>query len=245
MFIVWGFYVFKRTLSTGTFMCPHQRSAQSYRLRSRKKWFHLMFIPLIPSGDLGNVVHCDGCKKMWQPSVLNQTPRTHTAPTAQGSLPQFAPAQLTSAPPMAHPTTASTDSSVDRVPAGQSALAEVIRGTNIAVLRTIAPNDVSREAAVNTIAMRYPTYDYAALNADMAHLDISDLGRKIDVVRPLLQPDDVEAMLRRLMRVAVGGGSVLQEQSHLVIAHIGNCFSLPSDRVLAIVESARPVALSA
>jgi hypothetical protein len=241
MFIVWGFFVFKRTLSSGTFMCPHERTQCEYRLRSRKKWFHIMFIPLVPSGDLGNVVHCGSCKKMWQPSVLNQAQRAQPA-APNGPLPQFAPALLMAAPvsPVAAP------SSVDRVPAGQNAMAEVIRGTNIAVLRTITPDPASRENAVHSIAMRYPTYDYSALNADIAHLDISDLGHKIEAVRPLLEPDDVEAMLRRLMRVAVGSGSVLQEQSHLLIVHIGNTFELAPDRVLAIVGSMRqPVALSA
>ncbi len=240
MFIVWGFFVFKRTLSTGTFACPHEGKQREYRLVSRKKWFHIMFIPLIPSGDLGNAVRCLGCKKMWQPGVLNQGQRAQAAPNVNDSMPQFAPAHMVAPVPAAPP------SSIDRAPAGQAALAEVIRGTNIAVLRTITPDGTSRDAAVQSIGMRYPTYDYAALSADLAHLDISNLGHHIEAVRPLLEPADVESILRRLMRVAVGSGAVLQEQSHLLIAHIGNSFALPPERVLAIVESGRqPVALSA
>ncbi|WP_231603358.1 zinc-ribbon domain-containing protein [Neorhodopirellula pilleata] len=66
-----------RTRQTGDFYCPTCGVTQSYRLRARRPFLTLYFIPTVPIGQAELFVHCDHCKSNWDPGVLNMDQVTH------------------------------------------------------------------------------------------------------------------------------------------------------------------------
>lgn len=48
---------------------------QGYRLRARRPFLTVYFIPVVPIGSLHLFVVCDGCRQHWDPSVLEQDPQ--------------------------------------------------------------------------------------------------------------------------------------------------------------------------
>lgn len=69
--IFWGTKFVKRTLETGTFLCPNCTAEQPYTKISGQKHGHLYWIPLFSMGDPIEYVECQQCKSEWQPSVLS------------------------------------------------------------------------------------------------------------------------------------------------------------------------------
>jgi hypothetical protein len=226
IFIIWGRYILRRTLSTGTFLCPHERSQQPYRLRSQNKWLHIMYIPIFPLGSVGDAVHCGGCKTYWKPLVL--LPRT--APQPGGQLIPVSGGPSPYATPHATPA-------IPPVVDGANLLAQVIRGTNIAVVRTVSTDESSRQFAVHSIGQRYSTYDFAALDRDLAHFDLSQLSTQIDAVRPMLDGGDIEAIVTRLTRTAVGGTTELSNDSRHLLLFIGASFHLSTEQTARAIEA--------
>jgi hypothetical protein len=51
-----------RTKSTGDFYCPHCGSLRAYRLRARRPFLTLYFIPVFPIGAAEEFVQCMSCK---------------------------------------------------------------------------------------------------------------------------------------------------------------------------------------
>lgn len=72
-----------RTRETGDFYCPTCGVNQSYRLRARRPFLTLYFIPTVPIGQAELFVHCDHCKSSWDPSVLNMDQAAHQRVQAQ------------------------------------------------------------------------------------------------------------------------------------------------------------------
>ena len=66
-----------RTRESGQFYCPTCRCAQEYRLRARRPFLTLYFIPVIPIGPAEPFVSCRGCGEKWDPSVLEMDQRAH------------------------------------------------------------------------------------------------------------------------------------------------------------------------
>ncbi len=66
-----------RTRETGQFYCPTCRCAQEYRLRSRRPFLTLYFIPVVPIGAAEWFVDCRGCRDKWDPTVLQMDQREH------------------------------------------------------------------------------------------------------------------------------------------------------------------------
>jgi len=60
-----------RTRDEGNFFCPACGVSQRYRLRARRPWLTLYFIPTIPVGSFDYFVQCDHCRANWDPSVLD------------------------------------------------------------------------------------------------------------------------------------------------------------------------------
>lgn len=59
-----------RTHDRGDFYCPHCEGDRSYRLRARRPWLTLYFIPTVPVGGAEEFVECDSCRQSWDPTVL-------------------------------------------------------------------------------------------------------------------------------------------------------------------------------
>ncbi len=68
--IITGTMNLTRTLDRGNFYCPTCRVSQAYRLRSRRPFLTIYFIPTVPIGRAESFVQCDDCKDCWDASVL-------------------------------------------------------------------------------------------------------------------------------------------------------------------------------
>lgn len=66
-----------RTCDRGNFYCPSCAMTQTYRLRSRRPWLTLYFIPTVPVGSPELFVHCDQCKSTWDETVLEMDKQSH------------------------------------------------------------------------------------------------------------------------------------------------------------------------
>lgn len=66
-----------RTRDRGNFYCPTCAMTQTYRLRARRPWLTLYFIPTIPVGAAELFVHCDQCKSTWDETVLEMDKQSH------------------------------------------------------------------------------------------------------------------------------------------------------------------------
>ncbi|QDT10662.1 TerB family tellurite resistance protein [Planctomycetes bacterium K23_9] len=68
-----------RTRERGDFYCPTCSSSQTYRLRARRPFLTLYFIPTVPVGGAEVFVDCDGCRDNWDVSVLELDRAHHEA----------------------------------------------------------------------------------------------------------------------------------------------------------------------
>ena len=66
-----------RTRDRGNFYCPTCSLTQTYRLRARRPWLTLYFIPTVPVGGMEFFVECDQCRSSWDPSVLEMDQHSH------------------------------------------------------------------------------------------------------------------------------------------------------------------------
>jgi uncharacterized tellurite resistance protein B-like protein len=66
-----------RTCDRGNFYCPTCALTQTYRLRARRPWLTLYFIPTVPVGGVEMFVQCDQCRSTWDPTVLEMDQKTH------------------------------------------------------------------------------------------------------------------------------------------------------------------------
>ena len=66
-----------RTRDRGNFYCPTCVLTQTYRLRSRRPWLTLYFIPTVPVGGVEFFVQCDHCRSTWDTSVLEMDRQGH------------------------------------------------------------------------------------------------------------------------------------------------------------------------
>ncbi|TWU32995.1 tellurite resistance TerB family protein [Novipirellula artificiosorum] len=66
-----------RTRDRGNFYCPTCRTPQSYRLRTRRPFLTIYFIPTVPIGSAEAFVQCDGCRSTWDLSVLEMDQKGH------------------------------------------------------------------------------------------------------------------------------------------------------------------------
>ncbi len=66
-----------RTVERGNFYCPTCMADQTYRLRARRPWLTLYFIPTVPVGGAELFVQCDQCRQQWDSSVLEMDQQSY------------------------------------------------------------------------------------------------------------------------------------------------------------------------
>ncbi|MEM6979615.1 MAG: zinc ribbon domain-containing protein [Planctomycetota bacterium] len=66
-----------RTLERGEFYCPQCGTLQNHRLRSRRTFLTLYFIPTVPISAAEPFVQCDACTTTWDPTVLEMDRHAH------------------------------------------------------------------------------------------------------------------------------------------------------------------------
>lgn len=71
MLLVFGIQVYFRTLWEGVFFCPSCGGDRRGRRRLGRRWFTLFFLPLIPLGNIGEVVECRTCRSRFGTDVLS------------------------------------------------------------------------------------------------------------------------------------------------------------------------------
>ncbi|QDS96474.1 hypothetical protein FF011L_52850 [Roseimaritima multifibrata] len=77
--IVVGTMNLTRTAEKGDFVCPECRTWQNYRIRSRRPYLTIYFLPVVPVGGAQRVLQCLQCSQFWDERVL-QRPDSHAAP---------------------------------------------------------------------------------------------------------------------------------------------------------------------
>ncbi|MCP4889774.1 MAG: zinc-ribbon domain-containing protein [Planctomycetaceae bacterium] len=65
------------TRDRGDFHCPTCAATKSYRLRARRPWLTIYFIPTVPVGAAELFVHCDQCRSTWDLTVLEMDQQSH------------------------------------------------------------------------------------------------------------------------------------------------------------------------
>lgn len=66
-----------RTLDRGNFYCPTCGTTETYRLRARRPFLTLYFIPTVPIGGAESFVQCDQCRECWDETVLEMDRESH------------------------------------------------------------------------------------------------------------------------------------------------------------------------
>lgn len=83
MLLIWGFKGRYKTITTGTFYCPHEGGDRPYRHQKVDRWFTFFFIPIFPTKTLGEFIECTSCGSNYDMAVL-------TMPTAAAMMDNLA-----------------------------------------------------------------------------------------------------------------------------------------------------------
>jgi hypothetical protein len=74
MFFILGITSRTSTVDTGVFRCPNEGADRRYRHERARRWFTLVFIPLVPLGTQGERVQCDSCGVRYGTDALTRHP---------------------------------------------------------------------------------------------------------------------------------------------------------------------------
>jgi hypothetical protein len=72
MLLIFGFRVRFKTTGTIAFFCPRCGGDRHGNTRVARRWFTLMFLPIIPLNTVGEVVECTTCHGRFSPGVTAQ-----------------------------------------------------------------------------------------------------------------------------------------------------------------------------
>ena len=72
MLTIFGLRVLFRTIVQGTFYCRRCGGDREYRHRVGRRWFTLLFLPVIPLTRVGEHVQCGTCRTRYVTDVLSQ-----------------------------------------------------------------------------------------------------------------------------------------------------------------------------
>jgi len=72
LLIIFGLRVLYRTLASGVFHCRRCGGDRQYHLRAGRRWFALLFLPVIPLNAVGQHVRCTTCRTRYVTDVLGQ-----------------------------------------------------------------------------------------------------------------------------------------------------------------------------
>jgi transposase-like protein len=68
--IIWGFRWRDKTLSSGSFFCPHCNANRSYKLKRPGYYFSLFFLPILRVWKRKPFVECQVCSSRFDPQIL-------------------------------------------------------------------------------------------------------------------------------------------------------------------------------
>ncbi|MFD7263394.1 TerB family tellurite resistance protein [Streptomyces sp. NPDC059874] len=73
---VWGIRTTWSTVGDGEFFCPSCGGDRNYRKRTGRRRFTVLGVPLLPRGQAGPVVECQGCRDRFDTEVLDHLTTT-------------------------------------------------------------------------------------------------------------------------------------------------------------------------
>lgn len=68
--IIFGTKSIPSVIKTGEFNCPNCQNKRNYTLKRFKKYFHIFFIPLIQTDNLGDGLECSNCFTNYVPGTV-------------------------------------------------------------------------------------------------------------------------------------------------------------------------------
>ncbi len=228
------------------FWCPGEGVERGYRLRSFIRFFHLMFIPLIPF-ERGSYVRCDACRQKFKLGVLQAPPKTvrpqqfagpgFALPVLAGGMPMNMPLAIAPAAPPAPLVPQLSESEL-----GSRSMTEMIRGVNVAVLRGGGATAAGRAMAIRNIRTRMPAYSEADLASDFKHLDLAALDGHVQRVLPTLSRETLAAILTGVARVSSTAEEANQEKAMAMLQTVAERFDVSDEDLIEfVVASSRPV----
>ncbi len=72
LLIIFGTKVKTRITDEGQFFCPSCQKERRYARKSGKNYFALYFVPLIPLGDVDEIIECQHCGRSYNTDVLKK-----------------------------------------------------------------------------------------------------------------------------------------------------------------------------
>ncbi|MEW2415166.1 TerB family tellurite resistance protein [Streptomyces sp. NPDC046866] len=72
----WGIRTTWNTVADGEFFCPDCGGDRNYRRRTGRRRFTVLGVPLLPRGEAGPVVECQGCRERFDTEVLDHLTTT-------------------------------------------------------------------------------------------------------------------------------------------------------------------------
>ncbi|MEV7525460.1 TerB family tellurite resistance protein [Streptomyces sp. NPDC091371] len=73
---VWGIRTTWSTVGDGEFFCPSCGGDRNYRRRTGRRRFTVLGVPLLPRGQAGPIVECQGCQERFDTEVLEHLTTT-------------------------------------------------------------------------------------------------------------------------------------------------------------------------
>ncbi|MFI5620223.1 TerB family tellurite resistance protein [Streptomyces sp. NPDC051567] len=74
--VVWGIRTTWSTVGDGEFFCPACGGDRNYRRRTGRRRFTILGVPLLPRGEAGPVVECQGCRERFATEALDRLTTT-------------------------------------------------------------------------------------------------------------------------------------------------------------------------
>ena len=99
MLIIFGLRVFYRTIAQGTFHCRRCGGDRPYRHRAGRRWFTLLFVPIIPLSSVSQHVQCMTCRSRYVTDALSQPTTAQMQAALRAGMRAAASAMLRSGDP--------------------------------------------------------------------------------------------------------------------------------------------------
>lgn len=216
---VWGIRTTWSTVGDGEFFCPDCGGDRNYRRRTGRRRFTVLGVPLLPRGQAGPVVECQGCRERFSTEVLD-----HLTTTRFSALLRDAVHTVTLAVLAAGGT------------ASRSALEAAVSAVRSAGFQDCTEEQL--ESLVDGLAAEEgrlglyegPDYSGAALSIE--------LHEALEPLAPHLAAPGRESILLQGARVALADGPYIPAERE-VLATVGAALRIDVDEVARLLSAVR------
>ncbi|MCM1976994.1 MULTISPECIES: TerB family tellurite resistance protein [unclassified Streptomyces] len=217
--MVWGIRTTWSTVGDGEFFCPDCGGDRNYRRRTGRRRFTVLGVPLLPRGQAGPVVECQGCRERFATEVLD-----HLTTTRFSAMLRDAVHTVTLAVLAAGGTTS------------RSALEAAVGAVRSAGFQDCTEEQL--ESLVDGLAAeegRLGLYD--GPDCYGAALSI-ELHEALEPLAPHLAGPGRESILLQGARVALADGPYIPAERE-VLATVGSALRIDADEVARLLSAVR------